>query len=131
VIFINTRVTKEVHADRAEYNVDDETGKFYNVRAGAAPASTRARRSSPRTIRLYFQGEWAERLQERKHFAPRHGDQCKLPKSVVTLRGPTFDIIPDDAAIAHKRVFRLKGVPLFYTRTFTSPSKNCHARAAC
>jgi LPS-assembly protein len=43
---------------------------------------------------------------------------CRLPAPWWTLRGPTFDIIPGDRAIARSATFRVKSVPLFYTPRF-------------
>ncbi len=118
VIFHQYERDEEVHADRADYNVDDETGKFYNVRGWSRTRIDARPGVLTSNNPLYFQGEWAERLQEK--YILHHGmvTNCKLPNPWWTLRGPTFDIIPNDRAIAHKSVFRLKGVPLFYTPYF-------------
>lgn len=118
VIFHQYAKDEEIHADRVEYNTETETGKFYNVR-GWSRTHVEARpgvltSNSP----LYFEGEWAERLEEKYVLHNGFVTNCKLPNPWWTLRGPTFDIIPDDRAIAHRSIFWLKRMPLFYTPYF-------------
>ncbi len=43
---------------------------------------------------------------------------CLLPKPWWTLRGPKFDIIPNQRALAYHSVFRLKFIPLLYVPVF-------------
>src|SRR5205807_2392711 len=100
------------------YDVGDETGKFFNIH-GTSPAKIQARpgvltSNNP----FYFEGDWAERLGDR--YILHHGfiTSCRLPKPWWILRGPTFDIIPNDRAVARNALFRLKGVPLFFTPYF-------------
>lgn len=109
---------EELWADTVEYDLKEETGKFYNVR-GTSPPKIDPRpglltTSSP----FYFQGDWAERLKDK--YVLHHGmiTNCRLPKPWWTLRGPKFDIVPNDRALAHNSVFRLRGVPLFYFPMF-------------
>jgi len=118
VVFHQYARDEEVHADRVEYNTETETGTFYNVR-GWSRTHVDARpglliSNNP----LYFEGEWAERLEEKYILHNGFVTNCKLPNPWWTLRGPTFDIIPDDRAIAHRSIFWLKRMPLFYTPYF-------------
>lgn len=118
VHFIHYAGGEDIHCDKVEYNVDEETGKFYNIR-GTTPAKIEARPGVLTTSNpFYFQGKWAERIKER--YVLHHGfiTNCKLPRPWWTLHGPTFDIIPGNRAISRNSTFRLRGVPLFFTPYF-------------
>jgi len=109
---------EELWAERVEYNVKEQTGKFYEVH-GTSPPRVDWRpglltTSSP----FYFQGKWAERLKEKYVLHDGMITNCRLPKPWWTLRGPKFDIIPGQRAIARNSVFRVRGFPLFYTPAF-------------
>ncbi len=88
---------EELWADRIEYNISEQTGKFYNVH-GSAPMPIGARpgvlaSSNP----FYFQGRWAERLEDRYILYDGFITNCKMPRPWWVLRGPKFDVIPGDA----------------------------------
>ncbi len=118
VRFDNFEGGEHVEADRAEYNLRDETGRFFNVR-GSSPASIEARPGVLTTTSPFsFQGRWAERLKDRYILHEGFITNCRLPKPWWLLRGSTFDVIPGDRAIARNSVFWLKRVPLFYTPMF-------------
>ncbi|HXI40209.1 MAG TPA: hypothetical protein VNH83_09525, partial [Bryobacteraceae bacterium] len=118
VIFHQYAKDEEIHADRVEYNTETETGKFYNVRGWSRTHVDARPGLLTSNNPLYFEGEWAERLQEKYILYNGFVTNCKLPNPWWTLRGPTFDIIPDDRAIAHRSIFWLKRMPLFYTPYF-------------
>lgn len=106
---------EELRADKVVYNTHDETGLFYNVR-GWTHSRIDARPGVLTTNNpLYFEGQWAERRQDRYILHYGFVTNCKMPNPWWTLRGPKFDIVPDERAIAHHSVFRLRRVPLFYT----------------
>ncbi|HET8549852.1 MAG TPA: LPS assembly protein LptD [Bryobacteraceae bacterium] len=105
-------------ADRVEYNVEEHTGKFYKIR-GQSPAKIEARPGVLTTANpFYFEGDWAERIRDRYIVHQGTMTNCRIPNPWWTFRGPVFDVIPGERAIARKSVFRLKGVPLFYTPYF-------------
>ncbi len=109
---------EELWADRVEYNVDTETGKFYNVK-GTSPAEMAPRPGILTTTNpFHFEGKWAERLQEKYVLHDGFITNCKMPKPWWVLRGPVFDIIPNDRAIAYRSVFWMRWVPMFYTPFF-------------
>ncbi len=109
---------EHIEADRVEYNVNDETGKFYNVR-GSTPAKVQSRPGVLTTTSPFsFEGKWAERIENRYILHDGFITNCKLPKPWWVLRGSTFDIIPEKRAIARNSVFWLKKVPIFYSPTF-------------
>lgn len=109
---------EELHADHAEYNTEEETGRFYSVRGWTRTRIDARPGMLTSNNPMYFEGEWAERLQDK--YILHHGmiTNCKLPNPWWTLRGPSFDIIPEEHAIAHHATFRLKHMPLFFTPYF-------------
>ncbi len=101
-------------ADRAEYNIEAQTGKFYEV-TGSSPAKVQVRPGMLTTSNpFYFEGDWAERIKEKYILHDGFITDCKVPRPWWILRGQTFDIIPGDRALGHKSVFLLKHLPLFY-----------------
>ncbi len=118
VKFIHFTNNEELQADRVEYNVKKETGKFYNVK-GLSPAKIQSRPGVLTSANPFvFEGKWAERLQDRYILHEGFITSCKLPKPWWRLYGNTFDIIPEERAIAHKAIFRISRLPLFYTPYF-------------
>ncbi len=109
---------EELWCERADYNLNEETGKFYTVR-GTSPAKIDPRPGILQTTNpLVFQGNWAERLKNRYILYQGFITNCKLPDPIWTLRAPKFDIIPNDRAIAYKAWFKVRWLPLFYTPMF-------------
>lgn len=109
---------EELWCDRAEYNVETRTGRFYNVRGEAPP------RIEPRPGLLVtsspfrFQARWAEKIREKYILHDGFLTNCRLPRPWWTLRAPRFDIIPQQRALAYRSVFRLGFVPLLYAPVF-------------
>ncbi|MCS7024446.1 MAG: LPS assembly protein LptD [Bryobacteraceae bacterium] len=109
---------EELWADRAEFNVNEEIGKFYGVR-GQAPAKIEPRPGLlMSTNPFYFQAEWAEKFKNRYILYQGFVTNCKVPRPIWILRAPKFDIVPGQRAIAYRTWFRVKGLPLFYTPYF-------------
>ncbi len=107
-----------VDCDHAEYNINDETGRFYSLRA-ASPSKVQSRPGILTTSNpFYFEGLWAERIEDRYILHDGFITDCKVPKPWWTLSGPKFDIIPNDRALAYKAIFRIRGMPLFYLPAF-------------
>lgn len=107
-----------LECERADYNLNTTKGTFYAVK-GSSPAKIQARpglltSSNP----FYFEGEWAERDEDRYILHNGFVTDCKLPRPWWRLRGPTFDIIPDDRAIARSATFYIRRFPLFYAPAF-------------
>ena len=118
VVFHQYVHDEELHADRVEYNTRTETGKFYNVRGWTRTQVVSKPNVLTTSAPLYFEAEWAERIQDK--YILHHGmiTNCKLPNPWWTLRGPKFDIVQDEYAVAHRSVFWLKWVPIFYAPYF-------------
>lgn len=115
VTYKNFESGEELLCDRAEYDTLKETGKFYEV-SGSVPAVVQARPGILSSNNPFvFKGRWAEKVEDRYFLYDGMITSCKLPKPWWTLRGPKFDVIPSQRAIAQRAVFRMKGVPLFYS----------------
>ena len=109
---------EEIFASKVEYYTDEQTGKFYDVVGSAVTrVETRAGVLSS-TSPFHFEGKWAERLGDKYILYNGMITNCRIPRPWWTLRGPKFDIIPEDRALAYKAIFRLRGMPLFYTPYF-------------
>jgi LPS-assembly protein len=118
VHYQNFETGEELWAARVEYNLREETGKFYRVR-GTAHAKIQPRpRVLTSTNPFYFESEWAERLKEKYILHQGFITGCTMPRPWWTLRGPRFDFIPQQSALAHRAIFRLRWVPLFYAPVF-------------
>jgi LPS-assembly protein len=103
---------------RAEYDVNSETGKFYDV-SGTIPATIEARPGILTSENpFYFEGKVATRVEARYRLHDGFVTSCKVPKPWWILRGPLFDIVPGERAITRNSVFLLRGIPLFYTPFF-------------
>ncbi len=109
---------EKLNCDRAEYNTESKTGKFYNV-SGTSPARVEARRGLLTTQNpFYFSGEWAEKTEDRYFLHNGFLTDCLVPSPWWRLKGPTFDIIPEDRAITRGSWFYVKEIPIFYTPYF-------------
>ena len=105
---------EHLEADRVEYFLSQQTGKFFEVK-GSSPARLEARPGVLTTTSPFsFQGKWAERLQDRYILHDGFITNCKIPKPWWVLTGTKFDIIPGDRVIVKNSIFRLRKVPLFY-----------------
>lgn len=109
---------EHIEADRVEYDLSTQTGKFFNVR-GSSPAKLEARPGVLTTTSPFsFQGKWAERIRNRYILHEGFITNCRLPRPWWVLRGRRFEVVPGQRAIARNTVFRLRSIPLFYTPVF-------------
>jgi LPS-assembly protein len=105
---------EKLDCDSADYNINLETGKFYDV-SGSANTRVQARKGLLTTKNpFYFQGKWAERLND--HYILHDGflTDCTLPRAWWRLKGPTFEVVPGEHATGHNAWFYFKGMPLIY-----------------
>ena len=108
----------KLHADHGKYNLDNESGIFYEVN-GTSPAKIIARPGLLTTSNpFYFEAKWAERQEDRYILHDGYVTDCKVPKPWWRLTAPKFDIIPENRALAYHAVFRLRQFPLFYSPVF-------------
>lgn len=118
VEYQNFRSQEKLYCDKAEYYVDDETGKFYNV-SGSAPFRVDTRPGLLTTTNpFYFQAKWAERVQDKYILHEGFLTDCVIPNPWWTLKGRLFEIYPQDHAIAYKSWFYIRKIPLFYLPKF-------------
>ncbi len=123
---------EEIRCNRAVYNTQSETGKFYEV-SGIVPATIQTRPGVlTSTNPFVFEGRWAEKIENR--YVLHHGfvTSCKIPKPGPALRvgrfavpltsprpwwvlrGPKFDIVPGERVVTRGTRFALRGLPIFY-----------------
>ncbi len=104
----------KVNCDRATYNVNTETGIFYNVR-GTSETKVVARPGLLTTNNpFYFEGKWGERTEGKYIIHEGFVTDCKVPKPWWRLTSTKFDIFPGNRAITYHAVLRIKKVPIFY-----------------
>ena len=104
----------KLNCDRAKYNVNTETGIFYDVR-GTSETRIVARPGLLTTSNpFYFEGKWGERVDGKYIIHEGFVTDCKVPKPWWRLSSAKFDILPHDRAITYHAVFRVKKVPIFY-----------------
>jgi LPS-assembly protein len=104
----------KLQCDHGKYNVNSETGIFYELSGTSQPKIVSRPGLLTTSNPFYFEGKWAERKEDRYIIHDGFVTDCKVPKPWWRLNGPTFDIIPGDRAIAYHSVFHIKRVPLFY-----------------
>ena len=104
----------KINCDHATYNVQTETGIFYNVR-GTSETKIVARPGLLTTNNpFYFEGQWGERVDGKYIIHEGFVTDCKVPKPWWRLTATKFDILPNDRAITYRAIFRVKTIPIFY-----------------
>ena len=118
VYFRNFDRNEQIWCDHLEYNTREETGKFYDVRGETHPRIVTRPGTLTTSSPYHFEGQWAERIGEKYILYKGWVTNCKMPNPWWRLRGPKFDIIPGQRALAYRSVFLLWKMPLFYTPFF-------------
>jgi LPS-assembly protein len=114
VYYRNYNHDEVIYCDRAEYNTDTRLGTFHQVR-GYTKTKVVARPGMLTTQQpFYFEGAWAEKIEDKYILHDGIITDCHIPHPWWVLHSNLFDIIPDDRAVTHNGVFRLRGLPLFY-----------------
>lgn len=109
---------EELWAERVEYELREESGRFYGVR-GSVPAPQAVRPGVlPTANPYYFESRWAEKLRNRYLLYDGFLTNCRLPKPWWVLRSPRFEVEPGRRAIIWRSTFRLRGIPLLYAPVF-------------
>jgi LPS-assembly protein len=105
----------KLNCNRAKYNVNSETGIFYDVR-GTSETKIVARPGLLTTTNpFYFEGKWGERVEGGKYIIhDGFVTDCKVPKPWWRLTAAKFDILQNDRAITYHAIFRIKKIPIFY-----------------
>ncbi len=109
---------EDLWCERLEYNTEKGTGKFYDVRGQTVPRIITRPGVLTGTSPFYFQGEWAERVDERYILHNGWVTNCKMPRPWWRLTGRRFVIVPEEKALSYYSTFKLHGAPLFFTPYF-------------
>jgi LPS-assembly protein len=104
----------KLQCDHAEFNVDTEIGKYYDVTGTAPPKITSKPGVLTTSNPFYFQAKWVDRIEDKYILHDGFLTDCKLPRPGWTLTGPKFDVVANNRLIAYNAIFRLHGIPLFY-----------------
>lgn len=108
-------------ADHAVYNLKTHNGQFWDV-SGTSPAKLVTTPGILTTTNpFFFAAKSADRINDRYVLHDGYVTDCKVPRPIWTFDAKTFDIVPDDRAIAHHVTMKLKGVPVFYLPVFYRP----------
>lgn len=118
VFYENYSQNEKITCDRAQYNLENRRGKFYNVHGYVKTHIDSRPGLLTSNNPFYFEAKWADRLDDKYILHDGLITGCKLPRPWWTLRGPKFDIIPGERALAYNSWFRVKRFPLFYTPFF-------------
>ena len=118
VYFEQFERNEKIWAERVEYNTETEKGKFYDVRGTTAPRIDTRPGMLTSTNPYFFQGKWAERVDG--HYILYDGflTNCRVPNPWWRLKGPRFNVVPQESARAYRSVFLLRKFPLFFTPFF-------------
>ncbi len=107
-----------IYCDSAEYNTDTRHGTFHHVQ-GYTKTKVVARPGMLLTSEpFYFEGDSAERFEDRYIIYQGMITDCHVPNPWWTLHGKAFTIYPEDHAITRNSIFYLKKVPIFYFPVF-------------
>ena len=104
----------KLNCERAKYNVNTETGIFYEVRGTSEPKIVARPGLLTTNNPFYFEGKWGERVEGKYIIHEGFITDCKVPKPWWRLNSTKFDILPGDRAITYHAIFHVKNVPLFY-----------------
>ena len=108
----------QLWADHLEYNTEAETGRFYLVRGEMQPKIIVRPGVLSTSNPFHFEGAYADRIGDKYILYNGWVTNCKLPHPWWRMRGPKFDIIPEDRVISHRSVIILRNVPMFYAPFF-------------
>jgi len=104
----------KLSCDHLTYNVNTETGIFYNVKGTSEPTIISRPGLLTTNNPFYFEGKWGERRDGKYIIHEGFVTDCRIPKPWWRLTSTKFDIIPNDRALTHRAVFHVKKVPIFY-----------------
>ncbi len=103
-----------IYCDAAEYNTETRRGTFHHVR-GYTKTKVVARPGILTTQQpFYFEGTTAEKFADRYVLYDGFITDCHIPDPWWTMHSKVFEIFPDDRAVTHRAVFRVRKVPIFY-----------------
>jgi LPS-assembly protein len=104
----------KLSCDHLTYNVNTESGIFYNVKGTSEPTIISRPGLLTTNNPFYFEGKWGERRDGKYIVHDGFVTDCRIPKPWWRLTSARFDILPNDRAITHRAVFHVRKVPIFY-----------------
>jgi len=106
---------EKLEADRVEYFMKSEKGRFWNVRGSVKPKIDFRPGRLTSNAPFLFQARWAERDGARYILYDATVTDCRTPRPWWFLRGPRFDVVPGERVLGYHSRFVVKDVPVFYT----------------
>jgi len=129
VYFQNFDRNERLWCSHLTYNTETEKGRYIDpIGEGVTRVVTKPHVLTS-TSPYHFEGEWADRIGDKYILYKGWITNCRVPNPWWIMRGPKFDIIPGDRAIAYRSIFRLKGIPLFYAPYFYHSLKKVPRRS--
>jgi LPS-assembly protein len=114
VYYRNYEQNEVIYCDSAEYNTETKRGTFHHVQGYGKTKVVARPGVLTNQAPFYFEGEYAEKFEDKYILYDGFITDCTMPHPWWTLHSDMFDIIPDDRAIAHKAVYHLRTIPVFY-----------------
>jgi len=104
----------KLNCDHMTYNVNTESGIFWDVKGTSEPTIIARPGLLTTNNPFYFEGKWGERTDGKYIIHEGFVTDCRIPKPWWRLTSVKFDILPNERAITHRAIFRVKKVPIFY-----------------
>ncbi|HWR34291.1 MAG TPA: LPS assembly protein LptD [Clostridia bacterium] len=116
---------EHLEASRATYNVNTESGKFYNV-IGTVGASFRGRNVVLTTSNPFvFSGKLVEKSGRDRLIVHRGSiTSCSMPKPKWTFEAEKIDVVVGEDAKMYHSTFRIRRIPIFYFPYVQHPVEN-------
>ena len=111
-----TQTGQRIAAERIDFNLDTETGTFYNASGitglGVEPQPNLFGTQEPD---VYFYGETVEKIGPKRYKVTKGGfTTCVQPSPRWELTSGTVILNLDEYAVLRNSLFRVKGVPVLY-----------------
>lgn len=107
-----------IYCDYAEYNMETRRGTFHHLR-GYTKTKVVARPGILTTQEpFYFEGARAEKFEDKYVLYDGMITDCHIPNPWWTMNSKVFEIFPDDRAVTHRGIFKVRNVPVFYLPYF-------------
>jgi LPS-assembly protein len=97
-----------------KYNINTESGVFYDVQGTSEPRIIARPGLLTTNNPFYFEGKWGERIEGKYIIHDGYITDCRVPKPWWRLTAEKFDIKPNDKALTHHAIFRIRTIPIFY-----------------
>ncbi len=109
---------EDIHAERAEYNLETEKGVFYQVH-GTSGARLGGHILLTTTNPFFFEARRVDKVGE-DTYVLYHGyvTSCRTPNPLWTFHAGSATIRPGESAFLHNTWLRFKKVPFFYSPFF-------------